>query len=98
MIQGSWKNKITASEITEERAKSANDKEELAILFFGSREVYDDFTLSQKVLASHPTTVNSHHFYEMTREEQHRDWMKKMNHICCKWTNSHHRNRFLNTD
>ena len=52
-VGGSIKNKITAPELLEERARCDFDQEELAVAFMG-RDIYDDLQYSQKVFMKHP--------------------------------------------
>ena len=76
IIPGSWKNKIVSSDLQEER-----DKKD----FTGSMSDYFDPYIVKRmdeVLAfseSDPGLLNSHKFYDMTREEQMQDWYKKSN-------------------
>jgi hypothetical protein len=81
MLAGSIKNKIVAPELQKERDRCNFDQVELAKAFIGGPAVYEDFLRSQKVLYSHKEMANSHKFYEMTREESHTDWMRKMLYI-----------------
>ena len=67
IIHGSWKRKITSSDLIEERLKCDFDKKEAI------SKLVDPAWLQQmldlKWVQSDPVLRNSHKFYDMTREE-----------------------------
>lgn len=80
-VQGSWKNKITATELIEERQGLNFSKAEARELFLGSKEAVDMADKMAKMMVDHPEIGNSHHWYEMTREEQQQVWLRRMNYL-----------------
>jgi len=76
IIHGSWKNKIVSSDLLEERA--TKDWE-------GSLEDILDHKITKRLnsvmnfMHSDPGLMNSHKFYDMTRQEQMMDWYRKCN-------------------
>jgi len=75
-VQGSLKNKITATDMLEERAKVAFDQQELQVYLHGGEENFKGHKAMMDVM-SHPELKNHHKFYEMTPEEQQHDLMKR---------------------
>jgi hypothetical protein len=71
IIEGSWKNKIVASCLQEER-----DKQDFKLGPFESitngvlhKEHYQKAREAQEFVENHPILRNTHDWYEMTREE-----------------------------
>ena len=79
-VMGSWKNKITATELLEERANCDFDLEDFRQALT-RKEVHDVFEQAQKDMREHPTLANSPDYYEMTPEEKQLMWFKKLNYI-----------------
>ena len=78
--QGSVKNKIVASELVEERANGRHfDKEEMGMAFWKWEWVIDKMRDDFKLMEKHPIMANTHKFYDSTKHEIHRNWMKKIN-------------------
>lgn len=79
-VMGSIKNKVTATELLEERAKLNFDQDELYKLIFNdeaSRAVMEKSMedLNDDVLKS------THKYYEWTPAQIHLNWYKKLNHL-----------------
>ena len=75
-VAGSWKKKITATEIIEERDKCTFDRAE-ALKHIMDEETYEQLT-KFGWMQKDPILKNSYKFYEMSREEQMVDWYKKI--------------------
>ena len=79
IIYGSVKNKIVASDLIEER--NNRDFEIKGGLLYKNIDFYANFDQLQefdKFMENDPILRNSHHFYEMSREEQMHTNMKKL--------------------
>ena len=83
-VQGSWKNKITASELAEERKNCLIDKDELFKFMVGDDQTLILMKKVEEDIKHHPFIRNSHKYYEMTRQETQVMWMKKLKYI---WDN-----------
>jgi acyl-CoA oxidase len=68
-VPGSVKNKITATEILEERAKCDFDQKQMEIIFFHDKVTLKAYREVQDDMDKYPEIANTHKFYEMTREE-----------------------------
>ena len=77
--QGSWKNKIVASDLQEERDKKDFDSE-LGGGFVGilNKEYTQRFRDALAFMESDPVLMNSHKFYEMTKDEMWLHHMQKL--------------------
>lgn len=80
-VLGSMKNKVVAPELLEERANCNFDQAEMKqvmspimneVIEQCAKDIKEDPWLAQTV---------SHKYYEMTREELHLMWMKKMHYL-----------------
>ena len=76
-ISGSWKNKIVASDLQEERDKCDFDMNEARM--FSRQGKLVDAAVVAEILELHPALQNTHKFYDMTREEKMKDWFRKTN-------------------
>ena len=77
-LGGSIKNKITNTDLLEERAKRTFPKEELYEFLVDEkmRTFSDKFS---KVIADYPELMSDFKYYDMTREEKMEMWWKKIN-------------------
>jgi len=78
-VEGSFKEKLIATSLQEERDKCAFDKEELTTFLLGGtevRKIWDDWsTLMEK----HPEIKNHHQFHEMNPDEKQQDLWRRVN-------------------
>lgn len=77
---GSWKNKITASEFVEERARCDFDREELAKCLIGE-ETMGIINETMDDMRDHPEIASCPEYYEMDPAEKQKWWFKKLNYI-----------------
>ena len=77
-IPGSWKNKVVASDLQEERDKCDFDMQEAKALTARHGKL-QDAAAAVEVIDKHPALQNSHKFYDMTRAEKMKDWFRKTN-------------------
>lgn len=79
-VFGSMKNKITASELVEEReAGKGFDRKELEVVFWRERWQVEYKDEESRLMAKHPEVYgNSHHYFDMTTSEISQSWMKKL--------------------
>ncbi len=75
---GSWKNKVVAPEMKEERDKCNFDQNEMSELLYGGKEWLDTVKGWNKDFDSDQILRNSEKWYEMTRAEQLEINMAKM--------------------
>ena len=75
-IQGSWKNKIVASDLQEERDKCDFDQAEALTTSIDVVE-WAATQDAHKYMVEHPELANTHKFYDMTRQEQMEHMFKK---------------------
>lgn len=92
-VNGSWKNKIVASDLQEERDRCAFDQEEMRVMLHGGKEAWDIQRYFFDLQKKHPQLHNHHHFFEMTPEEKQTDLWKRMRFI-----QTHYPEIFVNTD
>lgn len=79
-VMGSWKNKVTATELVEERANCDFDRDDLAQGLLGDELltlVYD----TQNDMKEYPAIAIDQTYYEMTPTEKQIMWFKKLNYI-----------------
>ena len=67
-VRGSWKNKLVASELADERAKCDFNKKEALDILWPAIQIAKINDASQK-MDEHPELANTHKFYDMTRSE-----------------------------
>lgn len=77
-MRGSIKNKVTASEIIEERANCDFDQTQLKRFFYHSQATIDKKEKVIHFLRTVPEIANSHHYYEMTNEERLKDSFRRL--------------------
>ena len=80
-VQGSIKNKVTATELVEERARCNFDKEELKAMFMTDPEGKHIMEKALKDQMEDPNLALTHKFYEMEPAERQLMWMKKLNYL-----------------
>jgi hypothetical protein len=68
-VAGSYKNKVVASDLQEERDKLAFDFEEFRQLMNGGEEVYAVQKKFNDMVLAHPALQNTFEFYDMTPHE-----------------------------
>ena len=66
---GSIKNKVTATELLEERAKCNFDKSQMIEQFYHEKWIHETFSAIAKDMNDYPELANTHKFYEMTPAE-----------------------------
>jgi len=76
IVHGSIERKIVSSDLIEERAKS-DFKGNIRELLKGPS--YERIDEAVEFMESTPELINSHKFYDMTRQEQQIDLMRKAN-------------------
>jgi hypothetical protein len=78
IVFGSVKNKITASDLLEERAQCDFNVPGGKILkYMDFYYSFDRYTKMDEICSNDPVLKNTHKFYEMTREEKMTSHMKK---------------------
>lgn len=77
-IQGSIKNKIVASDLLEERKKINFDNKELALITWNGQEDYSRILGLYGDLKEDPLKQSSEKWYDMTREEQQENALKRL--------------------
>ena len=80
-VPGSVKNKITNSDLVEERANKNFEGGLEVLIREGHVERYFD---AIKFMYDHPELMNTFEFYDMTRQEQQKDLMRRA-HIAYKY-------------
>ena len=80
-VAGSIKNKITATELVEERAKKNFDQVQVQNFLWGSKSDYNSMQARLEEMKNDPMLANTHKYYEMTTKEKKLHQYKKMNHI-----------------
>lgn len=70
LIAGSLKTKVVASDLLEERKNLDFDQKELSYLFFGSKEVYEDWHIKVSQIINDPVLRKEADWYEKNRELQ----------------------------
>jgi len=78
---GSWRKKITATELEVERANNKVDAMDLKMAF--NEDAVKEFEIYHKDIIENPALAASPQYYEMTTEEKQLSWFKKLNYI---WT------------
>lgn len=68
-VAGSIKNKITATELEEERKNCDFDKREMTRFFWHDMSVYKMFQDEADLMEKHPEYGSTHKFYEWTPQE-----------------------------
>lgn len=79
-VRGSWKNKVTATEFVEERAKCDFDQKELAWSIFGP-ETMNIISDAMEDITKHKEIASCPEFYEMSPAERQTWWFKKLNYM-----------------
>lgn len=80
---GSWKNKVVATEVLEERAKLDFDQTDLKNTVIFDPDYLEVYENARKDKVNHPAIRNTHKYYEMSPEEKQLFYMKKLNYM---WT------------
>ena len=75
---GSWKRRITAPELIKERGKCNFDMGEALSQMLQPDQSQQVAALTAK-LDEHPELANTHKYYDMTRAEMQKEWMRKTN-------------------
>ena len=69
-VAGSWRRKITATELVEERKNIDFDQKECLAILGGDKETIKSVQDIQELQVSHAALTPIHNWYELTREEQ----------------------------
>ena len=80
-VAGSWRRKITATELVEARKNLNFDTTECETIICGDKETVDLARKSIEMQMSNPILTPIHNWYDMTREEQQLHWFKQLNYI-----------------
>ena len=84
-VAGSWKNKVTATELVEERANKNFDQNQLANFLYGNKKDLASLYRQWDMQKKDPMLANTHKFYEMTVKEKKLYQFKKLNYIWNKY-------------
>ena len=80
-VAGSYKNKVVASDLQEERDKLAFDFNEFRVLMNGGEEVYKVQKEFNDMVERHPALHNTFEFYDMTPHEAQTHLWEKIKYI-----------------
>lgn len=75
---GSIKNGVVGSDLLEERAKCNFVQKDLTHFLFGGEQSYKQFQDWISDMESDPILKNSHHYYELSKEEGYKHQLQKM--------------------
>ena len=77
-VKGSWKNKIVATTLADERAKCDFDQQEALEIIWRPVQI-SRLKEAADAMDKYPELANTHKFYDMTRAEAQKHWLKKTN-------------------
>jgi hypothetical protein len=80
-VAGSFRNKVVATDLAEERDKCAFDFNEMSVLINGGPHLYNVQKNWLDLLEKHPALHQTAAFYEMTPHEQQTELWKRIKYI-----------------